>query len=121
MDGISLTYGMTPRQHIWTFAVGNSQTGCGNSPSFVHNDSYCGDVNNLPCNSNIQDIQWNGGLCGTQSQCCSLNNTTQFYKQLPQPTTDDIEMRLSRDQSASNENIFICPVNYTNCVYNVAI
>ena len=107
VDGISLTYGMTPRQHIWTFAVDNDETGCENSPSFVHNDYYCGDINNLSCNSNIQDIQWIGGSCGSQSQCCSLINPTQFYKQLPQLTTDDIEMRLCRDQSASNENIFL--------------
>ena len=103
VDGISLTYGMTPRQHIWTFAVAHSR--CGNSPSFVHNDDYCSDIDiTSSCNSNIQDIEWNGGEC---SQCCSLNNPTQFYKQLPQPTTDDIEMRLCRDESASNENIFI--------------
>ena len=106
VDGISLTYGMTPRQHIWTFAVGNS--GCGNSPSFVHNDYYCGNIDRTSsCNSNIQDIEWNGGECSSQDQCCSLNNSTQFYKQLPQPTTDDIEMGLCRDESASNENIFI--------------
>ena len=36
--------------------------------------------------------------------------STQFYKQLPQPTTDDIEMRLCRDERASNENIFIDPM-----------
>ena len=107
VDGISLTYGMTPRQHIWTFAV-DLYSNCETSPSFVHNDDYCGNIDTASsCNSNIQDIQWNGGLCGSQSQCCSLNNPTQFYKQLPQPTTDDIEMRLCRDQSATNENIFI--------------
>ena len=108
VDGISLTYGMTPRQHIWTFAVDNDKTGCGNSPSFVHSDYYCGNITGTPsCSPNNQNIQWNGGSCGTQSQCCSLNNPTQFYKKLPQPTTDDIEMRLCRDQSAGNENIFI--------------
>ena len=108
VDGISLTYGMTPRQHIWTFAV-DLYSNCETSPSFVHNDDYCGDIDTASsCNSNNQNIiQWNRGSCGSQSQCCSLNNPTQFYKQLPQPTTDDIEMRLCRDQSASNENIFL--------------
>ena len=105
VDGISLTYGMTPRQHVWTFAVGHSR---GYSPSFIHNDDYSGDVIIVSaCNSYIIDIQWSRGSCGSQFQCCSLNNPTQFYKQLPQPTTDDIEMRLCRDQSAGNENIFI--------------
>ena len=82
VDGISLTYGMTPRQHIWTFAVGHSR--CGNSPSFVHNDYYCGDIDRTECNSNIQGIRWNGGECSSQDRCCSPNNPTQFYKQLPQ-------------------------------------
>ena len=30
-----------------------------------------------------------------------------FYKQLPQPTSDDIEMRVCRDESANNENVAI--------------
>ena len=106
VDGISLTYGLTSRQHIWTFAVAYS--GCGNSPSFVHNDYYCGDIDRTSsCNSNIQGIEWNGGECSSEDQCCSLNNPTQFYKQLPQPTTDDIEMRLCRNELAFYENIFI--------------
>ena len=33
VDGISLTYGMNPRQHIWTFAIAHS--GCWNSPSLI--------------------------------------------------------------------------------------
>ena len=106
VDGISLTYGMTPRQHIWTFAV-DHYSNCENSPSFVHNDYYCGNINIASCNTNNQNIEWNGGECSSQDQCCSPNNPTQFYKQLPQPTTDDIEMRLCRDQLASDENILI--------------
>ena len=114
VDGISLTYGMIPRQHIWTFAVRKSNTDCIPPSSLqINNDYYCGNINsgshscdiNSPTTHNI--IQRNRGTCGSQSQCCSFNNPTQFYKQLPQPTTDDIEMRLCRDESASNENIFL--------------
>ena len=42
---------------------------------------------------------------GTGCSCC--NNCPWFYKQLPQPTTDDIEMRACRDEEASNEDIAI--------------
>ena len=111
VDGISLTYGITLRQHIWTFAVGVSND-CMPPPSLhINNDYYCSDINirSQSCNNSptTRDIQWSEGECGSKSQCCSLNNSTQFYKQLPQPTTDDIEMRLCRDEQASNENIFI--------------
>ena len=112
VDGISLTYGLIPRQHIWTFAVDTSNTYCIPPSSLqIENNYYCGKISDQsrcdysPTTHNI--IQWNRGTCGSQSQCCSFNNPTQFYKQLPQPTTDDIEMRLCRDESASNENIFL--------------
>ena len=64
------------------------------------------------CNNSLTS-HWSEGKCGSHSQCCSLNNSTQFYKQLPQPTTDDIEMRLCRDERGSNENIFIDMIDIT--------
>ena len=54
VDGVSITYGSNPRQHICTYSAGLTETrlgsnGCpcnnGNSasppPSFVGNDYYC--------------------------------------------------------------------------------
>ena len=114
VDGISLTYGLIPRQHIWTFAVRKSNTDCIPPSSLqIENDYFCGNINSGSNSGNINSltthnrIQWNRGTCESQSQCCSPNNPMKFYKQLPQPTTDDIEMRLCRDESATNENIFI--------------
>ena len=113
VDGISLTYGMTPRQHIWTFAVYTSNTSfMPPSDSLqIGNDYYWGYINHqsYSCDNSptTHEIQWNGGECNSQDQCCSLNNPTQFYKQLPQPTTDDIEMRLCRNELSNNENIFL--------------
>ena len=40
------------------------------------------------------DPLWDGAGCGSTSTCCSFNNPPWFCKQLPQPTTDDIELRL---------------------------
>ena len=70
--------------------------------AIINHQSYSCD--NSPT---TREIQWNGGECNSQDQCCSLNNPTQFYKQLPQPTTDDIEMRLCRNELSNNENIFL--------------
>ena len=33
--------------------------------------------------------------------------TTTFYRQLPQPTSDDIEMRVCRDEDKSNEDFML--------------
>ena len=43
---------------------------------------------------------WNGHGCYDQSSCCSFNNPPWFCKQLPQPTTDDIQLRLCGDEEA---------------------
>ena len=40
------------------------------------------------------DPLWDGDGCTAGSRCCSFNNPPYFTKQLPSPTTDDIEARL---------------------------
>ena len=44
------------------------------------------------------DPLWDGEGCEAPNTCCSFNTPPWFYKQLPQPTTDDIEMRVCRDE-----------------------
>ena len=78
-------------------------------PEFVGNDYFC-DTGSSDFNSNIfysDDPLWDGAGCGPQSTCCSFNNPPWFYKQLPQPTTDDIEMRVCRSDSTGDEDIGI--------------
>ena len=125
VDGVSLTHG-TPRQHIWTLAAAfNEENGlrscpCTNSntahltytpPAFVRNDYFCDTGNADPTTPhNIfygDDPLWDGAGCGPTNICCSFNNPPWFYKQLPQSTTDDTEMRVCRDEDASNEDIAI--------------
>ncbi len=53
------------------------------------------------------DPLWDGAGCGPQSTCCTFNNPPWFYKQLRQPTTDDIEMRVCREEENSNDDIAI--------------
>ena len=125
VDGVSLTHGR-PRQHIWTFAAAFDETTsipqakcpCTNintansatpPPEFVGNDYFCDTGSSIGSLKIFysDDPLWDGAGCGPQSTCCSFNNPPWFYKQLPQPTTDDIEMRVCRDEAESNEDIAI--------------
>ena len=79
VDGISLTYGKEPsRTHIWTFIADQS---CPPSdiPDYVGNNNTC-------------LIHENS--CSTNPKSCSPS----FFRKLEQPVTEDIEMRLCRDQ-----------------------
>ena len=117
VDGVSLTHG-APRQHIWTFAVTSSDTSrcsCNNSntagtppPEYVGNDYFC-DTRLRGSGVDKDLVLWQGTDCTSSNACCSFNNPPWFYKQLSQPTTDDIEMRVCRDEDcgAINEDIYI--------------
>ena len=118
MDGVSLTRG-EPRQHVWTFAAGLQEDGnfasncpCvtnARPPTFVGNDYFCEAGVQLRAQSitmvYIDDPLWDGRGCISSNPCCSFNNPPWFHKQLPQPTTDDLEMRVCRDEDVSNEDI----------------
>ena len=127
VDGVSLTHGH-PRQHIWTFAAALDEVGtdpgdscpCTNSnqassashpQAYVGSNSYFCDTGSSARYSNGRfysaDPLWDGAGCGPLNTCCSFNNPPWFYKQLPQPTTDDIEMRVCRNQPANDEDIAI--------------
>ena len=49
---------------------------------------------------------WNGGSC-THCASSSSSNPPWFYRQLPVHTTDNIEMRVCRDQPRSDEDVAI--------------
>ena len=125
VDGVSLTHG-SPRQHIWTLAAAHNEDNglhlncpCTNNntasqatqpPAFVRNDYFCdtgSSTLSTTTNFNADDPLWDGAGCGSLNTCCSFNNPPWFYRQLPQPTIDDIEMRVCRDEDASNEDIAI--------------
>ena len=79
-------------------------------PLFVGNDYFCDTAIDTGISGGVfynDDPLWDGAGCGPQSTCCSFNSPPWFYKQLPQTTTDDIEMRVCRDQSRANEDIAI--------------
>ena len=122
VDGVSLTHGQTPRQHIWTFAGAVDETArelpyncqctrtdipyAGTIPSFVGQDYFC-DTGSREAFQYIfypNDPLWDGQGCGGTSTCCEFNNPPWFCRQLPQPTTDDIELRICGDEDTSNED-----------------
>ena len=110
VDGISLTYGNGPRQHIWSFAAAVDEgnvVGQSQPPNFVGNEYFCdtgrGQMSRSINGIMVDDPLWDGAGCGQVNPCCSLNNPPWFLKQLPSSTIDNIEMRMCRDEIASQE------------------
>ena len=117
VSGVSLTHG-SPRQHIWTFAAAATETitnaeGCPCNgatvtiPPFVGGDYFCesGLDSGSPSGFYPDDPLWDGEGCSSSSSCCSFNNPPYFTKQLPSPTSDPIEARLCRWDSADDSPV----------------
>ena len=112
VDGISITYGQYPRNHIWTFAAARGTISIHNCPCstnatldvhvppFINGDYFC--EREITTDSNLGFIDsnplWDSSGCTDFSTCCEFNNPPWFCKwlckQLPEPTTDDIEIRI---------------------------
>lgn len=131
VDGVSITHGCSPRHHIWTFAAALHEDGrssyrrytcpCSNTqssfngaiPPFVGTDYFCETGNRVFYQNNagkylVDDPLWDGKGCGPASTCCDGAGKPWFCKDLPQPTTDDIEVRLCADTPrGSNEDVAI--------------
>ena len=113
VDGVSITHG-TPRTHIWTYAAGEhdslvsvwdcpclvngSRFTPQTPPSYVGDNYYCESGNNntsgYPSSiADTNDLLWDGQQC--EGQCCSNGKTPPWFSvDLPNPTSDDIEVRL---------------------------
>ena len=124
-SGVSVTHG-TPRNHIWTFVAGLSEgnptwievcpcdaTSTTRIPPFVGNDYFCeSGVNeqwSYPRHITLHpnDTLWDGEDCLPSSTCCSQQNPPYFTKQLPTPTTDDIEARICMYHSLQSANVAV--------------
>ena len=83
VDGVSITHGEPgARAHIWTYSEKHGPEGCGTAPSFVGNDYFC---DRLMASPPGVTAPW-------------------FCRQLPQTTTDDIEVRICGDEGTDNED-----------------
>ena len=120
--GVSVTHG-TPRNHIWTTAAGLTEAllsaqhyncPCSNpshpnnvfAPSFVGNNYYCESGN--PINTWIgyhlysTDPLWDGQQC--EGECCSNGKSPPWFSvELPNPITDDIEVRICNPQGSIDD------------------
>ena len=123
VDGISLTHGTSPRQHIWTFAAAlheynsgpNVVCPCTNTrnspppavPDFVGHDYFCdtGSENYFQHIFYGADPLWDGAGCGQYNTCCSWNSPPWFLKNISPPISNDIEMRMCTDSSRSDEDM----------------
>ena len=125
VDGVSITHG-TPRTHIWTYAAGEHDylgsdseiyscpcllTGSNyiaqTPPLFVSNDYYCESGNpdsGYPSSiADTNDLLWDGQQC--EGQCCSDGKSPPWFSvELPNPTTDDIEVRLCDTDTIDGED-----------------
>ena len=119
LDGVVLTHG-SPRNHIWSFVAGHNQginnaqcCPCSSSsrfpgtvPPFIGEHYFCDSGNP---HSNIgeflydTDPLWDGEGCRDSDHCCTFHNPPWFCKDLPQPTSDDIELRICSNEALSNE------------------
>ena len=101
----------------------NREAGCTSCkylvPGFVGSDYSCQivpDCTHLSDDSTCQLVEvWNGD---------NLCNGDIFYRNLTQTTTENLEMRLCRDEEASNEDIsitfieffFVCTLVHLPCM-----
>ena len=117
-----MTHG-APRNHVWTLVAGLSEGGyivqgancpCSNSshlnnifpPSFVGNSYYCESGN--PTNTFAAyrlyptDPLWDGQQC--EGQCCSDGKSPPWFSvDLPNPATDDIEVRICSPEGSHDD------------------
>ena len=130
IDGVSLTHGAAgSRQHIWSFATAlykmtNPQhpttwiCPCTNNinwphqvPSFIGMNYFCDTGNPGPGTSLTtiysDDPLWDGQGCGPTSTCCEFNDPPWFCTTLPQPTSDEIELRICADEPRNDEDTLV--------------
>ena len=124
VDGVSLTHGGAGRrQHIWTFAAGLSEitTSSASSncpcdtalqndvPAFVGSDYFCESGLHSEWSGILilysGDVLWDGEDCTSTSTCCQFNSPPWFTKNLPNATTDDIELRICTSNVPSKEDV----------------
>ena len=116
VDGVSITHGQNPRQHLWSYAAGQltgSYCPCYNEsrstyantvPSFVGSNWYCGAQSASGTYYNYP--LWLPGTCpGLLSACCSNSTLPWFFTTLSKNFTDSLEVRLCADELLANEDI----------------
>ena len=136
--GVVLTYGTNPINHIWTFAamlnkLDGDNFGCPCSdadnsfdysqriPPWVGENYFCDSGPDSVQSAGVfhaDDPLWDGQGCGDINTCCEFNNPAYFCTQLPEATTDDIEMRLCQHSNPSNPPLTDIPIELIEIYIN---
>lgn len=96
VDGVSLTRGMNPRQHIWTLAAGHCADDCDYfRPPFVSSNFFCDGIVYPNCTDFCNVVLWDGAQCDPENRW--------FYTHLPQRNSEAIEMRICKDEKGISE------------------
>ena len=131
VDGISITYGSSPRKHIWTHVNGftsdnvphpesscpcntNNTIAPGHKPNLVGDDYYCESgipsylIDRWQQVLYASDALWDGQQCdGNEGPCCTNPKMPWFIKTLNENTTEDIEIRVCGNQGYSDEDTLL--------------
>ena len=117
VEGLSVTHG-SPRNHIWTFAVGISKDynySCCNcpcaapypgpaAPPFVGENYFCesGNTGWFTGRWYLDDPLWDSQGCASGSTCCDRGGP---WFTTSQESSDDIEVRWCFNQRATDEDV----------------
>ena len=115
VEGVSLTQGPPPRQHVWSFAAevfderDDTPDTCDCSPpSFVGSDFYCesgNHGNDSPVKFYLDDVLWDGEDCGSQeTDCCLVGTVPWFHKVMSNKSSEYVEMRICGSTGGINQN-----------------
>ena len=120
LDGVSITHG-SPRRHIWSYVGAWTEIPGGTNicpcrysnaslpwPSFIGDNYYCESANPRRWFMSSQlfpnDKLWDGKQCENEGTCCTTKSPPWFSVELPNPTNDDIEVRICGNESTDNED-----------------
>ena len=124
VDGISVTYGSYPRQHIWSLAASwtdykdkNYRALCPCSkgkgtpaPEFVGYNYFCetGKYWSSKKRFDANDPLWDGEGCSSgERECCEAPGLPWFCTDVPKGTGEDIEVRVCADEEKGNEDLYL--------------
>uniref|UniRef100_A0A1X7SZ68 Uncharacterized protein n=1 Tax=Amphimedon queenslandica TaxID=400682 RepID=A0A1X7SZ68_AMPQE len=123
-DGVIITRGSEPREHVWSFISGKGSTTSSESdcpcndgsavqvPAFIKDHYYCESGNNdgtqIDNSKFYPDPLWDGENCpSAESPCCTSNNLPWFHRVYDASSSSDIELRVCRSGDRNNEDILI--------------
>ena len=126
VDGVSITVGQPheQRKHVWTYAAGLTKKGnyptancpCSVTPgpnpsSFVGEHYYCSSGSpDFPDSGHIyvDNPLWDGtGCTNNRDNCCANVGLPWFYREFTTRQDGYIEIRICRNQDASDEDVFV--------------